>query len=160
MNSEQLQCIINCDPRLSKYIEGVYPSDGTPIRVKTIPGGIICNNLPHYMRGEHWVCLYITPERTGEFFCSLGLPIEHYSKQFTDFFVRNGVKHILSNTKRLQCKKCTTCGYWVLYFLLKCCQNISMFDIVNEFDSNFIHVNDDYVYEFIVNSYPYCFSLY
>ena len=159
MNSEQLQCVINCDYILSKYIKGVFPSDRAPVRLQTIPGGIICNNLPHYTRGEHWVSLYITPERKGEFFCSLGLPIEHYSKYFKDFFYINGVKHITSNTKRLQCENCTTCGHWVLYYLVHCCRTISMFDIVNEFEQTRTHVNDEYVYDFIVNSYLCCFAV-
>ena len=160
MNSDQLQCVINCDHILSKYIKGVFPSDRVPIYLRSTPGGIICNNQPHYMRGEHWISLFITPERTGEFFCSLGFPIEHYSTYFKDFFYRNGVKHIISNTKRLQCENCSTCGYWVLYYLVNRSRNISMFDIVNEFDHSRTHVNDEYVHDFIVNSYPCCFAVF
>lgn len=102
MNTRQLECVINCDPVMSKIITGVYPYDLIPRYInKGMPQGIIANTDLHDGPGDHWVALYIDHANRGEFFCSFGYSVKHYSKQFIDYFNHLGIKTVTSNTKKV-----------------------------------------------------------
>jgi len=156
MNTNQLNCVINCDPALSTYVLGTFPSDRLPMYVKRRPCGVIANTDPYYKQGQHWVGLFITERNTGEFFCSLGQSIEHYTRSFTDFFLRNGVRSITSNAIRLQSELSSVCGFYVVYFLTHRCRGVPMSDIISEFDPRNTNINDAYVSDFVENIFPLC----
>ena len=113
MDTEQIACILNhC-----KIFRGVYPSDMLPKNVSR-PGAIVANTHPSDKPGEHWVAIYLKPNRKGEYFDSYGLaPIEPRIEEFMNEMCPDGWKY---NTVALQDANSFTCGYYsVLYIICK-----------------------------------------
>ena len=51
---------------------GVFSCDTLPRHVPKRPAIIVCNTDPSDRSGEHWICIYISGNRHGEFFDSFG----------------------------------------------------------------------------------------
>ncbi len=125
MNTEQLRCIISCDRVLSHRVSGVYASDNLPGRIllRTLPEGIVANSDSLNGRGKHWLALFVTRGKEGEFFCSFGYPIEHYSSHFKDYFTNLGIGRVTSNKAKLQSDSSNSCGYYSVYYLVHRCRD-------------------------------------
>ena len=59
------------------------------------------------------------------------------------------------NTTRLQSDQTNVCGHYVLYYLHMRCRGVSLTDIVNIFEVNFMN-NDIYVYDYVNESFSCC----
>ena len=157
MNSKQLQCIIKHDRVMSELVSGVYPYDRLPRYINKVPQGFVANTDSHDRPGQHWVALYTTEKSYGEFFCSFGNSISHYSPHFIDFFRQRGVKTVISNTRKLQSDNSMFCRFYTVYYLAHRCRDISLQQIIDTFDDSDTYVNDEFVHDNIVNSFEYCF---
>ena len=156
MNSKQLRFAIKCDRVLSTVVCGVFASDQIPLYISHRPLGLIVNTQLHDKPGKHWVSFYITDKNDGELFCSFGYSLDHYSSQFADFFTRNGIRKVRSNSLKLQSAYSMVCGHYALYYLLHRCRDISLQSIVQQFDESLPDANDEFVYHYIVNSFQCC----
>ena len=156
MNTNQLKCTIACDSFMVKYTEGIFAVDLLPQHnFKTLPRALIVNVSTHDQVGFHWVALFIVDTRKAEFFDSYGLAPSQYSKYFSEFFQRQDITKIDYNTKRFQSDQTNVCGHYVLYYLHMRCMGVSLTDIVNIFDVNFMN-NDIYVYDYVSESFSCC----
>lgn len=155
MNTQSLECAINCDQDLSAYITGVYASDQMPQKPTSYPFVFIVNSDPHYLPGRHWVAYFIaSPTADIEFFDSYAHRPSFYNKAFTDFVHRNK-RNIKYNHKRLQSEYSKVCGQYVFY-LLNRCKNVPYATVFDRFSDDFA-VNDVFVMEYIKNVFPLCF---
>lgn len=64
MNTDQLDCIINCDELMKDTIVGVFAADQMPKTVKNRLMGFICNTETGYENGAHWIAFIVNAERS------------------------------------------------------------------------------------------------
>ena len=146
MNTSQLRCIIKSDSKMRSTIAGVYARDEIPNEINTFPTGYIVNTDSSNKPGRHWLAFYLKSRDDVELFDSYGHPPEYFSLTANTF-----------NKKRIQSSTSNVCGQYCLYYLLHRCRGVSMASIVNQFGDNY-HENDNYVYDYISNAFPYCYD--
>lgn len=154
MNTEQLRCVIQCDPCLHDRVVGVFAIDEINNVNLCRGSSLICNTQPKRKQGEHWIAMYMLPNGTMEFFDSLGRKPMHVSFRF-ETFIRKHTPSYLYNSKRLQGESSNVCGQYCLYYLLHRCRGVSLHGIVNTFYDNY-YANDLFVSDFMFSSFPYC----
>ena len=147
MNGRQLRNALARDQVTKRYFLGVYPSDRLPYKIDYGPRLLIANTDPHYMRGQHWIAMYIPRQGPIEFFDSFGHTPEHYNINFVRFLQRmdRGIKY---NDKILQAKDSVMCGPYCLFYALHRCRGIPMDKIISQFGQN-RQYNDAKVFQFI-----------
>ena len=147
MNSQQLQCVINCDKVMKKIVLGVFARDQIPDSRSSTPYGFIFNTDSSDQKGTHWLAVFIDANNKGEFFDSYGHSPNYYNIPI----------QLNYNSKMLQSHYSNVCGHYCLYYLLNRCRNVSMNSIVNVFGNKYDE-NDSFVMEYIENAFPFCFS--
>ena len=145
MNTSQLRCATDCDPVMRKKVLGVYARDEVPKEIRTFPTGYIVNTDKSDGLGKHWVAFYGESKEEKEFFDSYGHSPSHFSFEANTY-----------NDKRLQSNTSRVCGQYCLYYLLNRCRGVTMESLLRPF-GNDLKANDNYVYEYIQTSFPYCF---
>lgn len=115
MNAIELEVILSENKYTQKYFSGVYSCDNLPKVVTKLPSLIICNTDKSNQPGEHWIAIYISTQRTAEFFDSFGFS-PYYNKYFMNFLESNSNK-ILYNSKMIQSIFSNKCGYFAALFL-------------------------------------------
>jgi hypothetical protein len=87
------------------------------ITITNFPMCLVVNNRASDHRGEHWVALYMESRNSPLiFFCSYGLGMESYAKNFSNFASRLNVP-VIQNKKTLQSFNSTVCGQYAIYAL-------------------------------------------
>ena len=132
---------------LSQY-GGIYPSNGLPTYKLKKPTFIIANTDRYGKPGRHWVAFYFPRRGPAEFFDSLGQPPSKQNRHFPKFLKKNSRKYIYTKS-RLQSLGSSTCGPFVLYFVLNRAMGISMKDIMAKFDKVNLKQNDTDVLEWL-----------
>ena len=109
-------------PATKKAFLGVFPIDNLPHRIPQYPAIMIVNTQSHNLPGEHWLSVYISGNRHGEVFDSLGLSLSkrltHWLNQFT--------KKWRTSTKVYQNPFSDKCGGYALYYVLNRIQNCKL----------------------------------
>ena len=104
----------NANTKTCEAFYGVCPLDELPSFVSHYPIFIIVNTQSHNLAGEHWKCIFIDKHRNGELFDSLAEPPNVVLIQWMNRFTRKWKR----NRKVYQRKDSTTCGAFVLYYIL------------------------------------------
>lgn len=73
MNTNQLQCVIDCDHIMRRVISGVYARDQIPTMINKYPYGFIVNTDTSNRPERHWLAFYCESEGTMELFDSYGV---------------------------------------------------------------------------------------
>ena len=146
MNSDQLYCALREDECLSRFAKGVFPADKLPRHVNSFPSAYVCNTDPSDLPGKHWVVFWFQSPTKAEFYDSFGRLPECYAKEFVTFLELNAQSCVYNN-EAVQSTTSDSCGYHVLFYLLKKCQNVSMKRIVNVLKQ--CRSPDAYVYDFV-----------
>lgn len=141
MNTLELRQVLTGNKSTRKYFNGVYSSDNLPKTIRKLPALIICNTDKSSQPGEHWIAIYISKNRTSEYFDSFGFPPNNVN--FIKFLRRNS-KKIKFNNKMIQNVFSDKCGYYALTFLYFKCKNKSMENFIKLFSNNQIR-NDKLV---------------
>ena len=145
MNTLQLQCVLRA--RVATRDIKVISSDRLPsLRMSTYPKGFIVNNQSSYQKGQHWVAIWLENPSQGEFFDSFGETPLYYGKQFQNF-MKCHVTRYIHNTVQLQNKDSSTCGLYVLFYLVLKTYGYSLKRIQRCF-TNDTKLNDDVLYQF------------
>lgn len=105
----------NADEATLKAFDNVYSLDTLPSRITHYPIFIVLNTHPQNLQGEHWKVIYIGKDRRGELFDSLGLTPNIPTQQW----LRKHTRQYQRSKRMLQHPLSTTCGAYVLYFILK-----------------------------------------
>lgn len=113
MNSNQIDQILRKNKFTKKYFLGVYSSDKLPTRLLKYPYCFVANTDPHWLKGQHWISIWVSSPRSVEYFCSLG---QKPNKPFQDYLDK--FKKIQTNDKQIQGANENTCGYFCIYFLM------------------------------------------
>lgn len=103
------------------------------------PAMLVVNKDPDYMRGSHWMAVYINKFGYGHFFDSFGKkPPENILK-----FIRRNTVIWSYNTRQIQDFTSTCCGQYCILFLLNCVMGNSVEDFLKLFDQNW--KNNDFI---------------
>jgi len=143
MNDGQIESLMGRDPIASTLFQGVFAADTLPHN-PPIPCALIANTDPENRPGQHWVAFYIESNGHGEYFDSYGRPPT--VKNFRDFLQQN-TSEWTCNDSLLQGVLSSTCGQYCIFYLLFRCRDVSMQEIVAEFNvanraSNDVAVNN------------------
>ena len=90
------------------------------------------NTHSHNLDGEHWKTIFIGKDRRGELFDSLGQPPNIATQQW----LRKHTRQYIRNERILQHPLSSTCGAFVLYFILKRLHVRRFKSIIQKFSSN------------------------
>lgn len=131
LDANQIQDNLSRNPFTCKYFEGVFPLDRLPTHYMTHrPSLVVCNTAYHKSPGEHWVGFFLN-DKDVEFFDSYGCPPSNtYFAKFIEINGGDGTKY---NTHCLQGLGATTCGKYVLTYLLCRVMGISLAMYLEEF---------------------------
>ena len=148
MNTDEIASILSNDAYVGPVFGGCVSSDMLCEMVPArYPCAYVCNYDPSDRPGTHWVAVYLTEDRRGEFFDSYGmvpmLPV------FVDFLRRNTTSWTV-NSRQLQGLTSTVCGQYCVFYLLHRCRGWKMDVIVNLFEKD-TRENDEAVFEFVQN---------
>ena len=111
MDTQQLIQILK--DHLRKTFYGVYAEDQLP-EVDNRPLAIIVNTDPAHLDGTHWVAIYLTKGRPGEFFDSFGNPPD---KPVEEYLNRHSPQGWVYNTRPVQGLFSTLCGAYCVQYL-------------------------------------------
>ena len=93
---------------------GVFPMDKLPHHVPHYPTCMVINTQSHNLPGEHWISVFITSDKRGEVFDSLGLPLSNYLIRWLNQFTKSWQY----NRKIYQRFGSDKCGAYAIYYLL------------------------------------------
>mgnify|MGYP001179274625 CR=1 FL=1 len=122
----------NADEATWRAFDNVYLVDTLLSAVTHYPIFIVLNTHPHNLNGEHWKVIFIGKDRRGKLFDSLGLAPNIPTQQW----LRKHTRQYKRNERALQHPLSSTCGAFVLYFILKRL-NVRRFEsIIQKFSYN------------------------
>ena len=160
MNSDQIKLVLGrlCHGRRKlrgyKIQYGCIGSDILEtLEIKGYPFALCVNDQPSWMKGSHWVGLYIeAPGRPLEFFCSFGRSMLTYPKYFNDFAVKNNLSYNQAPFD-LQGLDSSFCGHHVIYFLYTRLRGISFSSFYFGYKRHTPYENDEKVKKFVDRVY-------
>lgn len=155
MNTSQLQCMIECDPKLRQFVLGVFPADKLPKIRADRPFSLICNTHVEVMPGEHWCAIYRDVDGRMEFFDSYGRPPKENSVYIEQWLKRYSKTLNMSNVQ-LQSEHSNVCGLYCILYLHQRSLGVTLNEFINAFDECNLHANDEYVFDTVSNAYSQC----
>ena len=147
MNTSELYTILSSNLQTRGFMHGVLSLDQLPDTITHFPSLYIINTQPSYQRGEHWLAMFFSRDRQGEFFDSFGHPPDYYGEQLLYFISRNSHSWIYNNYI-LQAPLSYLCGYYCLFYLIHRSCGIPM-STINHMFSLDRYENDFIVREFV-----------
>ena len=135
-------------PSLKKYFDGTYACDTLPKSIKK-DHFIICNTDSSKGPGKHWYCLLKSEPTILECFDSLG--VDERKKEFLRANCKlKGIEEIEFNVTSLQPDDSTSCGQFVLFFIIQRSHNkdMSFSDLLNDIFSPSKEANEEIVLNF------------
>ena len=150
MNNQQIHSIIKKtgDINIQQQYGGIYPSNGLPRYKLKRPTFIIANTDSYGKPGKHWVAFYFPRRGPAEFFDSTGHPPSKLNKNFAKFLKKNSKKYVY-NRNRLQGVGSSTCGPFVMYYVLNRGKGVPMNKIIDKYDKYDLQQNDVFVSNWI-----------
>ena len=133
----------NADEATWKAFDNVYSLDTLPSVIKHYPIFIVLNTHPQNLHGKHWKVIYIGENRRGELFDSLGMPPNIPTQQW----LRKHTRQYKRSERVLQHPLSSTCGAFVLYFILKRL-HVQRFESITQKFSHNQYSNEKFVREF------------
>lgn len=133
----------NGDAATRQAFDNVYSVDTLPSTVTRYPIFIVLNTHPHNLNGEHWKVIFIRKDRCAELFDSLALPPNIPTQQW----LRKHSRQWKTNARELQHPLSSTCGAFVLYFILNRLR-VRRFESISQKFSYNLHSNEKKIHKF------------
>jgi hypothetical protein len=152
MNGYQLESVLEKDDTVMNKYGGIYPSTILPKRRFSKPRFFIANRDGLGQPGSHWTAFYFPRRGPAEFFDSGGKAPSTVNRNFTKFLKRHS-KNYVYNNQRLQSSGSSTCGPFVLYYVMHRSHNVPMRKIIEKFDRTNYVENDKRINEWIEKVY-------
>jgi len=150
MLASEFQNYFNHFHHLNKFFDGIFASDEIPNKLRT-NHFVICNTDSSNNPGIHWYCM-INSNNCIECFDSLG--IDNEKKQFLTtlpLITKSNFSEVEFNTTQVQASGSSTCGQFVIYFIIQRLHNQDMDfeDLLNEIFSTDPDKNEQKVKAFL-----------
>ena len=132
MDSFELAKNLQHFPNLVPLLQGIYAADNIPQTIKK-NHFIICNTDISSGAGKHWYCIVKVESNVLECFDSLG--VDGQKKLFlTTHFNQRFISKVKFNVTQVQSSMSSTCGLFVLYFIVNRFHNqdLSFADLLND----------------------------
>lgn len=137
MNTEQ----INEALKFNQRFDGVFPADMIPERLP-IGHAVIVNTDVASEPGQHWVALFATADREGEYFDSFGRP--PFVRAVTTWCDTHFFRGYIHSSVVLQHPLSTSCGKFCIEFVKHRTRGVSFEDFILDFSSR-LHENEELV---------------
>jgi hypothetical protein len=111
-------------PYLKKHFEGIFSINTLPKKVKK-DSFLICNTDKSSGLGKHWICFLRTSQNYVECFDSLGVN-EEKKKLLSDYCKFQNIFKIKYNENQFQDNNSSTCGLFVIYFIIQRFHNLDL----------------------------------
>jgi hypothetical protein len=132
MNSSEITNQLLKFPNIEKKFQGIFSADNLPKHIKN-KHFIICNTDLSSGEGKHWYSVVKISSNTLEIFDSLGIQQEK-KHIIQNSFRQKSIEKIKFNVTQLQSSSSTTCGQFVLFYLINRYHNLDLnfTDLINE----------------------------
>ena len=104
----------NARAKTLEAFNGIYSIDTLPSFISRRPFLMIVNTHTHNLPGEHWIAIHIDENKNGELFDSLAIPVSNTLIRWLNTFTNKWK----TNSRSFQHPTSSTCGAFVLYFIL------------------------------------------
>ena len=143
MNTKEISDYLFQSKDCNKMFYGVYPVKKIP-NLRSQPAPIFCNTDTSNKRGEHWIVLYITKNRRGEYFDSFGrCPFEHLK-----ILLDENCAEWICNDRYIQSVISKFCGPYCIFYCLYRSRELDVRKIVRIFTKD-TGLNDLIVHNFV-----------
>ena len=135
-------------PNVKKFFKGIFAADTIPKTLK-VNHFLICNTDTANGNGKHWYCVIRT--KTSEIECFDSLGIDQPKRIFLqNTFNFKGIRKIKFNCTPVQSPESSTCGHFVLYFLINRMYNkdLGFSDLLNDIFESDTYKNEEAVTTF------------
>lgn len=144
MNTAEITKVLLSDIYARRVFCGVFPRDKLPRRIKSYrPCAFVINTDDSAGPGEHWVGVFYDGLGKCEYFDSFGVPPLH--RDIESFLMRNSLFNYRYNYRMLQHATSSTCGLYVIYYILIKSRGGSLFRVLRPFYSYNTQTNDQIV---------------
>ena len=133
----------NADDTTWKAFDNIYSVDTLPSNITHYPIFLVLNTHPHNLKGEHWKVIFIKEDHRGELFDSLALPPNIPTQQWLNKHTRQWK----TNARAIQHPLSSSCGAFVLYFILNRL-HVRRFESISQTFSSNPHVNEKRIRKF------------
>ena len=152
MDTEQKERLLAADSYTKSIAVGALPKDCLiKTGIASYPGAFVCNAQSSDNPGQHWISMFFTNDRHGEYFNSYGLPPRQ--GEFV-YFLQSNCMTWNFNEKTLQSPLSNVCGQYCVVYLLHRCRGIPAKTIVNSFGNDLVN-NDCHVFDFVKSCMQY-----
>ena len=146
LDSVQIANLVSGNVSLSETFLGVYSLNALPDRLpRNCPITLIVNTDTSNLAGQHWIAIWISPNKIGEVFDSYGrLPPARVQR-----WMNIQTRMWTFNRRLVQSYTSTKCGAFCLFYLYHKVHGVSLKNIVSKFFPIFVFLNDYIVQVFI-----------
>ena len=123
----------NGDLKTLKAFGGIFAIDQLPQSIPHYPFLAVINTQSHNLPGEHWIAIYINEKRRGEVFDSLATPTNAFLSRWMNRHTRSWRR----NSHRFQNPLSSSCGAFVLFYILQRCECDMMKCVTKRFTASF-----------------------
>lgn len=145
MNSLEIALILKSVKSTKNVFLGVFACDDLPTNISRTPAILICNTQPLTKSGEHWIAIYISKKRYGEYFDSFGLPPQN---EFFIIFLRKNCVNYKYNKVMIQSLFSNFCGQFCIIYSFFKSQNKSLNACLKLFNLKKLNLNNSIVINF------------
>lgn len=145
MNSLEVALILKSLKSTKKIFLGVFACDELPDIVKKTPALLVCNTQPSNSPGEHWIAIYISKKRSGEYFDSFGLHPQNIL--FIEFLKKNCINYKY-NQVMVQSIFSNFCGQFCIIYAFFKSQNKTLNTFLKLFKYSKLLKNNSIVVDF------------
>ena len=145
MDTLQIEHVFASDSHGRSVVRGVVSRDGLPTAVDTYPTAFVCNTHTGDQPGQHWIAIYASSKKTGEYFDSFGLPPLYPAFRR---FLQDNCEEWTYNNKTFQSPLSTVCGQYCAAYLLLRSRGVPMINFVKTFNTDLV-ANDRRVFNWI-----------
>ena len=152
-DSQLVRKMRKCGNQYSKRLFiGVFARDSLPKGINSYPCSLIINTDTKNLPGKHWVSIYISGYKEGEYFDSFG---HEPSQDIAIWLNKFTVKWKKVNTSVLQNPLSVTCGHFVLFYINERPLVNSHFLILKQFHTD-TYGNDQFVKHYYQENFDNC----
>lgn len=145
MNSSEIYFILKSLTKTKDVFLGVYACDTLPKVITKRPAILICNTQPIKMPGEHWIAMYISKKKHGQYFDSFGLPPNN--KKIIGFLKKHCVKYDY-NKQMIQSLFSNYCGQFCIMYTYYKALSKSLKSFIKIFNLKKLSKNNQIVFNF------------
>lgn len=151
MNTLEIDKCLKTNKNTKKIYKETFASNEFPLKKFRKKVLFVLNTQPSWMKGEHWVVIYIN-KKNLEFFDSAGRDLSDFPS-FKKILIFYSDKKILSNKIQIQTFSSDICGEISCLFCLAKSRNLKIKEFVNYFNKKNLYDNNHLVIDYFKKNF-------